>query len=112
MSTPLTSAGTIVLVALAACTTPHSLAPDEEVLVLEVAAETVACVGEMEQRCLRVRAPGDDSWRNFYAPIEGFEHEEGVAYTIEVARREVEDPPQDASSYAYRLLRILEREPA
>lgn len=103
-----TSGATLVASILFACTASGSLEPGEEILVLEVAAEKAPCVGEMQTMCLQVRAPGEEDWRNFYDPIEGFEHEAGVRYTLEVARREVENPPADGSSYAYRLLRILE----
>jgi hypothetical protein len=58
-----------------------------------------------------VRDPSETEWRNFYDAIEGFTHEAGYRYLIEVSRRPVADPPADGSSFTYRLLRILEREP-
>jgi hypothetical protein len=79
----------------------------EEVLLLEVAPNTVACVGEMVGQCIQVRGPGEEEWRIFYDPIEGFERKDGVAYTIEVVRTTVPNPPADGSSYAYRLIRII-----
>lgn len=88
-----------------------STGPDEEILTLEVSAETRSCEGEMQQICLQVRAPDEEKWRLFYDTIEGFEHEDGVRYVIEVARRTVPNPPADGSSYAYRLLRTIERDP-
>lgn len=90
---------------------PTAFEEAEEILVLEVAPETVECVGEAVERCLRVRRPPSKAWENFHGPIEGFEHDEGFRYLIEVGRRRVPDPPADASSLAYRLVRILEREP-
>ena len=92
------------------CGTLTSAEP--EVLILEVGPETVACVGEMVQRCLQVRAGPEEEWKNFYDPIEGFEHEEGFLYRIEVERTRVPEPLADASSYTYRLLRVLSKEPA
>ena len=88
------------------------LVPDQDVLTLEVAPFTVECTGEMVQRCLRVRRAPDEEWTNFYDPIDGFTHEEGYHYHIQVARRRVPNPPADASSYEYRLLRIISKEPA
>lgn len=99
-----------ILLLLGACTA-STLDGGEEILTLEVAAETVPCVGEMEDRCLQVRRPGEDPWRLFYSAIRGFTHEEGTEYLLEVARRVVPDPPADGSSYAYRLVRILEERP-
>lgn len=85
--------------------------PDEDVLTLEVASETVPCVAVIEQECLQVRTPGESEWELFYDEISGFTHEPGFSYLIEVARRTIENPPADASGYSYRLLAILVREP-
>lgn len=43
--------------------------------------------------------------------IEGFEPEEGMRYTIEVERREVLNPPADASGFEYTLIRIIQETP-
>jgi hypothetical protein len=88
-----------------------SVSPEEEVIVLDVAAETVECRGEATQRCLRVRRSGEEAWTNFYDRIEGFTHEDGVRYRLEVLQRRVPDPPADGSSFRYTLLRVLERVP-
>ncbi len=94
-----------------ACSPTMTLSGQEELLVLEVAPNTVPCVGEMADQCIRVRSPGEEEWKSFYDPIEGFERTEGIGYTIEVARRKVPNPPADGSSYAYRLVRIISEEP-
>jgi len=86
-------------------------AAGEEVLIFDVAAHTVECIGELRQRCLVVRRGDDAPWTNFYQPIEGFVHEEGYAYRLRVARREVENPPADGGAYRYRLLQVLSRRP-
>jgi hypothetical protein len=100
--------------AASACTagSPAAVFGQEEVIVLEVAPHLVDCVGEMVDRCIQVRSPGEEVWRTFYDPIEGFQREEGVRYTLEVGRRAVLNPPADGSSYAYRLIRVISREPA
>ena len=100
-----------VLSTSAACTASTAVIAQEEVMILEVAPQTAPCVGEMAGSCLQVRAPDEEAWRLFYDPIEGFQHEEGVRYTLEVSRRTVVDPPADGSAYAYRLIRIIDREP-
>jgi hypothetical protein len=84
----------------------------EERLTLYVAPARLACMGVAPQECLQVRYRPDEAWGFFYDPIEGFAYEPGYAYTLLVARRRIPDPPQDASSYRYRLLRILEKRPA
>lgn len=102
----------LLLALLPALGCAQSSTQAEEVLVLEVAPETVSCVGEAQQRCLQVRTGPDEAWRNFYDTIEGFTHEEGYRYLIEVGRREATDLLADASAYRYRLIEILSREPA
>lgn len=99
-----------ILLSACAGSATDALYGPEEVLVLEVAPTRVACVGEMIDQCLQVRAPGEETWQKFYDPIEGFSYEEGFLYTLEVGRRERLDPPADASAYVYRLLRIMDKE--
>ncbi len=94
------------------CSNPATLYGEEEIIVFEVAPEREPCQGEMEDRCLQVRRPGEEEWRNFFDPIQGFDYEEGFFYTIEVSRREVLNPPADGSSFEYRLIEVLEKVPA
>lgn len=93
---------------MAGCARPAPSQP-EDLLVLEVAPETVPCVGEAPGRCLRIREPGAENWLTFHGVIQGFRHEDGVGYTLEVTRRRVPNPPADGSGVEYRLARILER---
>ena len=98
----------ILLPACSSLTTVSGFGP-EEVLRLEVAPRRVACVGEMRDQCLQVRAPGEETWSKFYDAIEGFDYQEGFLYTLEVGRRERLPPPADASAYAYRLIRVVDK---
>ncbi len=100
----------LAFVGTSACSASTAVLGQEEILVLEVAPDSVPCVGEMVGRCIQVRSPGEEDWRIFYDPIDGFQHEEGFQYTLEVGRRAVPNPPADGSAYAYRLIRILARE--
>lgn len=93
---------------LSACSV---LGPQTETLRLIVAAQTVECVGEGAQQCLRVRTSPGAAWERFSDPIEGFQHEPGVEVVIDVEVREVADPPADGSSRAYRLIRVVSRSP-
>ena len=83
----------------------------QEVIDLEVGPTTVACVGEAERRCLQVRDRPDEAWRNFYDRIEGFTHEENVLYRIRVMRTRIANPVADGSSFSWRLLEVLSRDP-
>lgn len=100
-----------VLAVVPSCTSTPTLHGTEEILVLEVAPDSVPCVGERVGRCIQVRSPGEDAWHKFYDPIDGFQHDAGVRYTLRVARRAVPDPPADGSAWAYRLIEIIAREP-
>lgn len=96
----------LVTAALAAC----SSSSDEMVLLLEVDARTETCVGVDERECLLVREQGEEEWELFYETIEGFTHEAGFRYLLEVARTTRSSAPADASIYEYRLLEVLSRE--
>lgn len=103
-----------VLVWLPAMVAVGCVAPSgspDGAIIMDVAANTVECQGEAVQRCLLVRRAGEDNWTRFYGTIDGFSHEEGHAYRIEVERRAVKTPPADGSSYEYRLLRVVWRRP-
>ena len=80
-------------------------------MTLEVDAHRVACTGEARTQCLRVRVLPDTSWRLFYDRIEGFTYEQGYRWRLEVERRRVPNPPADGSSVAYRLVRVISRQP-
>jgi hypothetical protein len=60
---------------------------------------------------MRVRIPPDTAWRFFYDQIEGFSFEEGFRWRLDVERRRIPNPPADGSGLAYRLLRVISKEP-
>ncbi len=78
---------------------------------LWVSAETVECEGVGPQTCLQVAESADGPTEYFYDSIEGFTHEAGTSYVIDVEITEVDDPPADGSSLAYRLVSIVESSP-
>lgn len=91
--------------------TPEALYGEGETLFLRVAAEKKACsVGAGKSECLQVKKviyenglkSGEDAdWSLFYAPINGFEHRDGVQEIIRVKRYTRENPPADVSKYVY-----------
>ena len=58
--------------------------------------------------CLQVAESEGDNYQLFYDTIEGFDHQEGTSYVIDVSVTEVENPPADASSLQYTLVEIVE----
>ncbi len=84
------------------------------VTMMRVNSYTVDCVGEMEGKCLLVQegeAIGTDDWVYFYYEdsIIGFEYEPGYIYLLAVRKIPVENPPADASSFEYELIRIISK---
>ena len=95
---------TAILVAVA-CGAPE----DAEVLEVTVGPELKECVGVDPMLCMVVHGG------LFYDRIEGFEHEEGHVYRLKIERYDawpdMEEPPQDASRYGYRLIELLSKTP-
>ena len=94
-----------------------------ETVFLEVAPQTRACSHPLiqGQQCLQVReltydeqgrkSGGDGAFENFYASIEGYQHEAGTRNVLRVKRYAVKNTPADASSLAYELDMVVESEP-
>lgn len=73
------------------------------------------CVGVGPMTCLQVQkgekqVSGD--WQMFYAPIQGFDYEQGYLYKLRVkeTRLPADKVPADASSIAYELVEVLEKQ--
>ncbi|UBB18306.1 META and DUF4377 domain-containing protein [Comamonas odontotermitis] len=91
-----------------------------ETIFLEVGPQTKPCsAGVMRTQCLQVRDVHYDSagrktttgeWGNFYGNIEGYQHEPGIRNVLRVKRYTVQNPPADASRYAYVLDMTVESE--
>lgn len=102
-----------VVAVLAAC---FITGPEEDEVRMLVAADSVDCVGAHgPRRCLSVRELGSnaayDDWHPLFEGIEGFDHEPLFEYDLIVIRREIENPPADGSSVAYRLRLIIDKTP-
>lgn len=105
-------ATTLVTMLAAACISGEPGASPMESVVLEVTVgpERVECVGVAPMQCLVV----DGEY--FYDSIEDFEYEEGYVYRIRMERYDawpdLEEPPQDASAYGYRLVEVVSQTPS
>ena len=76
-----------------------------------VAPERVPCSGVAPMECLQIKKnPSDTAWQYFYDAIEGFTYEPGYTYTLEVSSAKVENPPADASSIQYKLVKVIKKE--
>lgn len=73
---------------------------------IEVDAQRVACTGVAPQQCYRVRQAPDAPWTLWYGAIEGFDFEPGTRYRLRVRETRVANPPADASSIRWELIRV------
>lgn len=94
----------VSLVACAAATQEET-----ERLLVDVAPERRACMGEGPRSCLVVRWGGDTTWGNFYDEFAGYVHEPGTYARLLVERRIVPNPPADGGSFTYTLRRLCLR---
>lgn len=83
-----------------------TLAP--EVRRLWVGPDLVECVGVDLRTCLQVSRSADGELEYFYAAIEGFTHEPGTSYVIDVEVTTIVEPDADGLGSAYRLIDVVE----
>ena len=102
----------VAVMILASCTTYEESTSSGSGQRLWIRSETVDCVGEAAQKCLLVRETADGPEEYFYDTIDGFDYVPGFTYVIDVEITEIDDPPADGSSLAYRLIEIVETTPA
>lgn len=103
----------LILCALTLFVTTISCSDNDEDLELQktyfVASKKVDCTGVSAQKCFLVKENANDDWEYFYDSIIGFDYEEGFEYQILVSERNIENPPQDASSIETTLIRIISK---
>ncbi|MDO6524710.1 DUF4377 domain-containing protein [Motilimonas sp. 1_MG-2023] len=92
---------------LAACASQ----PLTQETLLYVNAETVECTGVAPMNCLQVKTPETQEWQLFYQNIEGFTFEPGFQYQLQVKKEMIENPPADASSVKYSLIKVISKLP-
>lgn len=76
---------------------------------LVIASEKIDCVGVTSQKCMLVREVDKQNWNYFYDSIIGFTYEAGFEYEILISEKQLENPPQDASSIAYTLIKVISK---
>ncbi|MBB3697772.1 META domain-containing protein [Flammeovirga yaeyamensis] len=95
----------LITLIVTACASTKS--PKSETKTITVSAKTTECTGVGPQECLLIKEDGDTEWKNFYGKIEGFDHKVGVESVLEVAIVKVDNPPADASSLRYKLVKVV-----
>ncbi|CAG9418675.1 DUF4377 domain-containing protein [Providencia alcalifaciens] len=67
------------------------------------------CVGVAPMKCMKVKEKPTDDWQYFYSSIQGFSYEPGYNYVLEVQQFDVPNPPADAPSIRYELVKVIEK---
>lgn len=80
-----------------------------EVIRLTIASEEADCVGVAPQKCLLVKKEGQTEWENLYNGIDGFIYEDGNEYVLEVKEEKIDNPPADAPSVKYVLVKEISK---
>ena len=82
---------------------------NDVVLEVEIGPELVKCGGLIPDKCIVMDG------EPLYESIEGFDYEEGYAWTLKIRRREPwgeDGPPQtEMSNYTYHLIEIISKVP-
>ncbi|SIQ22161.1 protein of unknown function [Chryseobacterium indoltheticum] len=86
---------------------PNSTSDNEKTFI--VGPETADCTGVAPMKCLQVKEKESDTWQNFYTNIEGFTYEPGYEYVLKVRTEKIENPPMDASSIKYTLIKQVSK---
>lgn len=92
---------------LSACSTARKVTEK----TIYISAETKSCqLGEMQAECMQVKwTKSQKDWENFgqTTDIEGFTFEKGYEYELVIHETKVDNPPADAPSIKYKLVKLL-----
>lgn len=82
--------------------------------IIFIAPYTKTCnAGIMKKDCYLVKwSKNQEQWEYFYNEIENFIYEKGYFYTLKINVKEINNPPADASSLQYNLIKILDKKEA
>lgn len=99
---------------LHSCVIQKSPSKQDKKQIIILGPETMTCdAGVMQKECYQVKWTEDqEDWEFFYNEIDGFTFEPGYLYKLLVSVESIPNPPADASSLKYRLIRILEKDEA
>ncbi len=81
----------------------------EETKTIFVNSQLMDCVGVGPQKCMQIKYDLDSDWQFFYDRIDGFIFSEGFSYELLVKISDIENPPDDASSKNYELIKIISK---
>lgn len=97
-----------MLVLLAGCQTVKP-ADTDNTKTFYVDSALADCMGVAPMKCMKVKENPNDDWQLFYSSIQGFEYQPGFTYTLQVKQFDVPNPPADAPSIRYELVKIIDK---
>ncbi|MGG4607527.1 DUF4377 domain-containing protein [Providencia sp. Me31A] len=100
--------GSIMLTLLVGCQTVKP-ADTDNTKTFYVDSSLADCVGVAPMKCMKVKENPNDDWQLFYNSIQGFDYQPGFTYILQVKQFDVPNPPADASSIRYELVKIVEK---
>lgn len=86
-----------------------SLASKSEVIKMVIKEDLASCTGVAPMTCMQVKYKNSKNWELFYSQISGFNYKPGYRYVLLVNRTKRKNVPADASSYEYKLKRIVQK---
>ncbi|WP_194818524.1 DUF4377 domain-containing protein [Nocardia sp. XZ_19_385] len=99
----------------AASTTPSATStpsnPANKQFEIDVADKEVPCTGVAPMQCLQVRTDPNAPWELHYFGIDGFDYQPGYTYHLLVEERPWVNPPADAPSLTWHLVRVISKQP-
>lgn len=97
---------------LNSCVIQKSPNKQDKKQIIILGPETMTCdAGVMLKKCYQVKwTEEQENWELFYNEIHGFTFEPGYLYKLLVSIESIPNPPVDASSLKYRLIKTLEKE--
>ena len=74
---------------------------------LMVGPSQIPCSDTLRKDCFQVKIDSAEAWENFYGTITGFDYAPGYEYLLQVKGRERDFDPQQVSTTAYELVKVL-----
>ncbi|WP_084528308.1 DUF4377 domain-containing protein [Nocardia crassostreae] len=95
-----------------ATTAATTTIPGTRQFEIYVAPEEVPCTSMVPQTCLQVRRDPNSPWELHYDGIDGFDYQPGYTYRLLIEERPWVNPPADAPSSTWHLIKVISKEPA
>lgn len=86
-----------------------SITSKSEVIKMVIKEDLTSCTGVAPMTCMQVKYKNSKGWELFYSQISGFKYEPGYRYVILVNRTKRKNVPADASTFEYKLKKVVQK---